>query len=292
MGTCALGNGVLKERRFLHAGKPLTCGIRGGFGTSEGSAVQQDRCSKGKMRKFTTEIQPKSTSQLSSGSSALLGPQWVAASCQRPGFRSQTSERGPVLTATEILWGKPGKLSICQRNKGSFLQEGSSATLWFCTLTEQGTPPKQMLKGGELLMVCSPRDKEIGMVPEVEGRKPLWTQHQRSKLLPSCECHYPHLPGNLRGLALQRVPQPGTDGPGEAHDLLQTGATPAQPRCSDHSLHTSAQLSKWAWIHCCFHPLMSGQWTDTGERLKSKGGPKPEQNARGCVSKGKMGKLS
>lgn len=74
MGTCALGKGVLKERRFLHIGKPLTGRIRGSFGTSEGSAVQQDRCSKDKWRKFTTEVEPNSTSQLS-GSSALTGPQ-------------------------------------------------------------------------------------------------------------------------------------------------------------------------------------------------------------------------
>ena len=52
IGTCALGKGVLKERRFLHTRKPLTGGIRRSFGTSEWSAVQQDRCSKGKMEKI------------------------------------------------------------------------------------------------------------------------------------------------------------------------------------------------------------------------------------------------
>ena len=31
----------------------------------------------------------------------------------------------------------------------------------------------QLLKDSELLVVCSPRDKETGMVPEVEGRRPL-----------------------------------------------------------------------------------------------------------------------
>ena len=95
-----------------------------------------------------------------------------------------------------------------------------------------------MLKDGELLVVCSPRDKETAWCQR-------WKAGDHYELSPrdhsycQAECHHPQLPENLSGLALQRVPQPGTNSPEEAHALLQTGATPAQPSCSDHSLHTS-----------------------------------------------------
>ena len=62
----------MKEEKFLHTRKPLTGGIRGSFGTSEGSAVQHDRCSKGKWRKFTTEIVLKGSIQPRSDSHMLM----------------------------------------------------------------------------------------------------------------------------------------------------------------------------------------------------------------------------
>lgn len=165
MGTCALGKGVLKERRFLHIGKPSQAGSGGALELQRG--VQ---CSKTGAPKTNGENSPQRLSQ-----TAL--PNWVAqvlslahserglaAKIQASGIRPQ---RGGQCRLPQRYSKGPGiaqqrqtrKLSICQRNKGSFLQEGSNATLWFHTLTERETLPSRCWKGVSCLWSAAPEIK-------------------------------------------------------------------------------------------------------------------------------------
>lgn len=120
---------------------------------------------------------------------------------------------------------RPGKLRVCQRNKGSFLQE-SSNVLCFYVLTEQGTMPKQMPKRGEPDAVYSPRSREGGVgrqgptmisVPETMTTTKLWVDVG----------HHTHLPGSPSSLALPEAPQLETNSPRKVHDPPQTMVTSA-----------------------------------------------------------------
>lgn len=142
---------------------------------------------------------------------------------------------------------------------------------------------------------------------EAEDKESLQSQLQRLHLQPSCEwtaSHYTHLPGILDGSDLPRVSQPEISSPEETHNppatvpcgaLRRLGsldlegarplwlwqlpcgpATASAPHTRQWHLQypylSTAQVSKWARISGHFCSLVSGQTSDTEERLATRGG--------------------
>ena len=242
-----------------------------------------------------------------SGSHARVCLQWVADCCRGPrlqwwGLRERAGadcHEDTLRGLEQHSKGRPGKLWVWQRNKGSFLQEGSNAVLWFDVLTDKGPCPSRCQRGTSQLQSKAPEaEKEVR-----EGRGPLWSQSQRLQLPPNCEwmwvtrhiflgaqaawlCQGPH---NLRPTPLGKC---------TTHPRLWWH--PMWPSCTKHSPHTlvvsaeplphPAQLSNWAQISGCFCPVMVRQWTDVGDRLKIKGRPKPKVEHQGLCEQRNKGK--
>ena len=155
----------------------------------------------------------------------------------RPSFWGGASDRGPGLTASKIFqggWCSTGR-EVGQENSGSSRETKDCSyrkALMLCSdsmQTEQETMPKWISKREESAVLCGPRGREAGVMQEAEGRGP---PRDGNYTDPSCEWLQvtTHLSGSLSSLALPRVPQPGTNFPGEAHaPLPQTMVTKALP---------------------------------------------------------------